>query len=78
MGFDLSFNDLKQIFISGKRIFGRENKVDVGWGFYPNKNKEIQKTANCHPELDSGSSHRQEYSANCPQKTNVGLKAQPT
>ena len=32
----------------------------------------------CHPELVSGSSHRQKYSAICTQKTNVGLKAQPT
>ena len=32
----------------------------------------------CHPELVSGSSHRQKCLAICTKKTNVGLKAQPT
>ena len=32
----------------------------------------------CHPELGSGSYRRQKFSTICTQKSNVGLKAQPT
>ena len=56
------------------------------WGRTPNLHKNCddligKKSINsspCHPELVSGSSHRQKCSAICTQKTNVRLKAQPT
>ena len=50
----------------------------VGWGFHPNKNNEFKKVTNCHPELDSGSSHRKECLVIWTQKSNVGLKSQST
>ena len=47
-------------------------KLNVGWGFYPNINNEFQKSNSCHPELVSGSYHRQKFSTICAQKSNVG------
>ena len=40
-------------------------KINVGWGFHPNKNNEFQELTNCHPELVSGSSHHQKCVTIC-------------
>ena len=60
----LSFSKLK-FSVSEKNNL----KNNVSWGFNPNKNNEFQKSNSCHP---------QKCSSICTQKSNVGLKAQPT
>ena len=60
--------------------------IKLCWGGNPNLQKSSVgriwkrsiKNFPCHPELVSGSYHRQKFSTICAQKSNVGLKAQPT
>ena len=42
---------------------------NVGWGFHPNKNKEIQKSSSCHPELAAPlvADEKEAYKGGCSQ-----------
>ncbi len=54
------------------------NKDNVGWGFYPNKNNEIQKSTSCHPELASPlvADEKEAYKGGCSQSISGSSRRQ--
>ena len=54
------------------------NKIEVGWGFNPNKNNEIQKTTNCHLGIAAllVADEKEAYNGGCSQSNSGSSRRQ--
>ena len=74
----LSHGHYGKLFVSGQRYkhFFENNVSQRKTSDYTNKIDKLLKSDNCHPELDSGSCHLQEYTEFNINKSNVGVGPQ--